>query len=82
MPEADSSLHARVLAVLRSGGLLTAAQIGEELGVDRLPVRRALVRLQQRGLVRLAGMDLGANTKALGGAPGIWELAPASHADR
>ena len=81
MPTSRSAaLDVRVLAVLRARGLLTAAQIGEALDLDRLPVRRALVRLQERGLVRLAGVDHDeASARAGVGAPGIWEAVPAAH---
>ena len=72
-----ASLDERVLEVLRAGGPMTAAQIGAALGLDRLPVRRALVRLRNRGLVRLAGMDHSSPALAAGGLPGLWEAAPA-----
>ena len=62
-----------MLEVLRDGGSMTAARVGAALGLDRLPVRFALNRLRQQGLVRLAGMDHDANAQARGGHPGIWD---------
>ena len=55
MSASSSPLDDRVLHALRAHGPITAADIAVALGLDRFPVRRALSRLQKRGLVRTAG---------------------------
>jgi predicted ArsR family transcriptional regulator len=71
-------LDERVLRTLRQRGPLTGAEIGVAVGLDRMAVRHALLRLKGQGLVRVAGMAArrtGA-AEAMGGRPGIWEAVP------
>ncbi len=77
MPASPHSLNDRVLHVLRVHGPMTAADIADALGLDRLPVRQALGRLRERGLVRLAGMVARRSPHWGGDRPaGIWEAVP------
>lgn len=65
---ADSVTHTLREAILRgdlpSGTWLRESQLGEELGVSRTPVREAIFRLQNEGLV--ARTSSGAMVKSLG----------------
>ena len=74
--QGPASLQDRVLHVLRAHGRMTAADIAEALGLDHYPVRQALSRLRERGLVRVAGMA-GHAPRWGGGPPSIWEAIPA-----
>ena len=66
-----------MLAVLRGGGQMTAAAIGQALGLDRIPVSKALNRLRTRGLVRIAAYEHHARSWGNAGLPGVWEAVPA-----
>ncbi len=76
MPASSNPLDDRVLHVLRARGPMSAADIGGALGLDRYPVRNALQRLRDRGLVRTAGAPSRAPHWG-GGPPSIWEAIPA-----
>ena len=56
---------------------MAAADMAEALGLDRLPVRNALSRLRQRGLVCLAGMVARHSPHWGDDRPaGMWEAVP------
>ena len=67
-----------MLDVLRAHGPMTAAEIAEALGMDRVSVRPALGGLRERGLVRIAGMAARRAPRwGAGGPASIWEAVPA-----
>ncbi len=61
-----------MLHVLRAHGPRAASDIAEALDLDRYPVRHALSRLRERGLVRVTGMA-GRAPHWGGPPPSIWE---------
>jgi DNA-binding Lrp family transcriptional regulator len=57
-PERDlleETLAERLLALLRERGPASHVALSRAIGMDRLPVRSALERLQRRGLARRVG---------------------------
>jgi predicted ArsR family transcriptional regulator len=63
----------RLLETLRARGPISHVQLGRALGVDRLPVRVALERLQRRGLVRRVGEAHTRRGWGAGAPETVWE---------